>query len=97
MWKLSGSDYDLGGGSIDYSPTQGRVGTAHIYGPVWAVRNLMAGRYPEMGWNCPYGKPGDHLWVKETFCPSFATDDDSRNGYCYRATNNGPEPLRWKP
>ena len=45
---------------------------------------------------CPYGEPGDLLWVKETWCESFAWDDDSRNGYCYRATNDGPEPGRWK-
>lgn len=37
------------------------------------------------------------LWVKETFAPSFADDDDSKNGWVYRATNNGPEPLKWKP
>lgn len=39
---------------------------------------------------------GDRLWVRETWCPSFATDDDSVNGCCYRATNNGPDPLRWR-
>ncbi len=55
---------------------------------------------PEMAgvdFRCPYGHIGDRLWVRETWCPSFAADDDSANGYCYRATNNGPEPLRWKP
>jgi len=28
---------------------------------------------------CPYGQPGDRLWVRETWAP----DDDG--GYCYRA------------
>lgn len=46
---------------------------------------------------CPYGNVGDRLWVKETWCPSFAHDDKSQNGYCYRATHNGPDPLRWNP
>jgi hypothetical protein len=45
---------------------------------------------------CPY-YVGQKLWVKETFCEHFAADDDSHNGYVYRATNNGPEPQRWKP
>ena len=49
------------------------------------------------GMPCPYGVAGDRLWVKETFCPSFSNDDESVNGYCYRATHNGPDPLRWKP
>lgn len=46
---------------------------------------------------CPYGAPGDRLWVRETWCDTFAEDDDSRGGYCYAATNKGPEPLRWRP
>lgn len=32
-------------------------------GPVWAVRELM-GTEPQ--WRCPYGGPGDLLWVRET-------------------------------
>lgn len=47
--------------------------------------------------SCPYGSPDDILWVRETWCPSFATDDGSTNGYCYRATHNGPDPLHWRP
>jgi hypothetical protein len=45
---------------------------------------------------CPYW-PRQVRWVRETWCPTFATDDDSINGYCYRATNNGPEPSKWRP
>lgn len=58
--------------------------------------------YEEMGKTeiidkfCPY-YVGQKLWVKETFCEHFATDDDSQNGYVYKATNCGPEPLKWKP
>lgn len=46
---------------------------------------------------CPYGQPGDGLWVRETWADSFASDDDSHNGYVYAATNHGPEPRRWRP
>lgn len=46
---------------------------------------------------CPYGQPGDRLWVRETWADSFASDDDSHNGYVYAATNHGPEPRRWRP
>ena len=38
--------------------------TYRVAGPVWAVRELL-GREPE--WKCPYGKPGDMLWVRETW------------------------------
>lgn len=50
-----------------------------------------------LDYHCVYGQRRGRLWIKETFCPSFANDDESVNGYCYRATHNGPDPLRWKP
>lgn len=40
-------------------------GVFRVAGPVWAVRELM-GREPD--WRCPYGVPGDRLWVRETWC-----------------------------
>lgn len=46
--------------------------------------------------HCPFGTVDDILWVKEAWCEKFASDDDSINGFCYRATNNGPDPLHWR-
>ena len=60
---------------------------------------------------CPYGQPGDRLWVKESFCP---VDDREHGGefwYDYRATpryeashpagwENDPHDecaMKWKP
>ena len=41
---------------------------------------------------------GDLLWVRETWAPSFAWDDAAGGkGYVYRATNDGPDPARWRP
>ena len=34
---------------------------------------------------CPYGDPGDRLWVRETWSPNFGND----GGYLYRADYNG--------
>lgn len=51
---------------------------------------------------CPYGVPGDHLWVRETWwCDNPATAQDimSRNeGLYYKATEEHPEIFpRWRP
>ena len=60
---------------------------------------------------CPYGKPGDQLWVRETFCP---VDDREMGGEVwidYRATpkygedepagwekgSDDPEAAKWSP
>jgi len=32
-------------------------------------------------WNCPYGQPGDRLWVRETFCQIDG------GGYAYKSTD----------
>ena len=49
---------------------------------------------------CPFGKPGDRLWVREAFACGLCTDQP----YAYRATH-APEdleagwhdPIKWKP
>lgn len=40
---------------------------------------------------CPYGQPGDRLWVRETW-----SREDVR-GIMYRATDKNPSTLNWKP
>lgn len=50
---------------------------------------------------CPYGQPGDHLWVKETFAESIA-GCHSQGGLTYRADHahpdgDGPTRIKWKP
>jgi len=58
---------------------------------------------------CPYGHPGDRLWVRETFCPIYPQDSTYNNGrpieYDYRATYKHGDRLgdligvdkTWKP
>lgn len=55
-----------------------------ISGPVWAVRDLMDGREPE--WKCPYGVPGDLLYVRENARLEFWEDD-----YWCRYQADGPD------
>lgn len=58
---------------------------------------------------CPYGQPGDQLWVRETFCPIYPQDPTYNGGqpieYDYRATYKHGDRLGdslgikkvWKP
>ncbi len=57
---------------------------------------------------CPYGKPGDRLWVRETWSHDAASVEqcrakyeDAMGGPCYgpyyRATECAPDTLRWIP
>ncbi len=51
---------------------------------------------------CPYGVPGDELWVRETFCHAKPTGYDAREDggeIWYRATDEGQldHETRWRP
>lgn len=63
-----------------------------IFGAWW--------RDGENGCKCPYGKPGDRLWVRETFACGLCTAQP----YAYRATHSPADleagwhdPIKWKP
>lgn len=62
--------------------------------------------YPEEGsdfYRCPYGKPGDRLWVRETFTPPASRGPKSSKTVenChYKADgwwNIDGTPIKWKP
>lgn len=47
---------------------------------------------------CPYGEPGDRLWVRETFAPCLGGPEANGNPTLYRADQrDGYGELRWKP
>lgn len=53
---------------------------------------------------CPYGKPGDRLWVRETWQKTdFLHPSNENYGYVYKASENGKdwqentEEWKWKP
>jgi len=54
-------------------------------------------------WKCPYGQPGDLLWVRETFAwwPTDKTDSNPDDGWLYRADDDGEEwdcrMFNWSP
>lgn len=59
--------------------------------------------YGDRGWSrpvrCPYGAPGDRLWVRETFglWDTEPSDGPERAHVFYRATEDGPRFQRWRP
>jgi hypothetical protein len=58
---------------------------------------------PNYGIKCPYGKPGDTLWVRETWGAAREFDDvkpthlDPDRDIFYQATDEVPGGLRWRP
>lgn len=58
---------------------------------------------------CPYGTPGDHLWVKETYAAASEHEHDEKRaladakaqmpwaGVIYRADPWAKTPQRWRP
>lgn len=55
-----------------------------------------------MGWSCPYGQPGDRLWVRETWAHgihAMAAVRDQDGPFVYAATDRDDQRLgdRWRP
>lgn len=47
-------------------------------------------------WRCPYGVPGERLWVKETWCQKFVDPPGPEGywaGYWYAATDETPDKV----
>lgn len=46
----------------------------------------------------PYGKPGDRLWVRETWCENQNPDSDNFGGFEYKADYDlAADLIKWKP
>ena len=86
----------------------GAPGMWRVMGPVWAVRELMAGNpvdaraRADVGpqWRCPYGVPGDRLWVKEGHAIRADVDPKvdlakARQYLIYRADHDGDLGMEW--
>ena len=73
-----------------------------VYGAGWnnGVTSVPAVPGHSLSTKCPYGTPGERLWVREIFACGLCTDQP----YAYRATH-APEdleagwhdPIKWKP
>ncbi len=49
---------------------------------------------------CPFGQPGDRLWVRETFAVMVEEHDEypfDIFGYAYKATDISADPDKWTP
>lgn len=71
--------------------------------PIWTGRDdpnpAAPNRYGDVATikPCPYGQPGDRLWVRETFAPLVGGPFAPDNPIMYKATVEKPEIWSWKP
>lgn len=65
--------------------------------------HLATGEPLIVGRGCPYGKPGDRLWVKETFTltqhnlPVYRADSRDKDGKFWPSVHSDPDGVLWKP
>ncbi len=78
--QLAGTGLKDGTDSYGWIPGEGDPDRWRVTGPVWAVRELV--RPAEL--RCPYGAPGDRLWVKEAWRP-VERESDGLDGVLFRA------------
>lgn len=73
-----------------------------VYPPKYAGAHKWVWDYGEKP--CPYGKPGDLLWVRETWRPAASIDANfdakiayGRDHIYYRADQDGYGATKWRP
>ena len=66
------------------------------FGAVWDHQNVVNGGNAHL--RCPYGAPGDLLWVRETWAQYPIELNPQPCDAWYKATSNGPPtPFKWRP
>jgi hypothetical protein len=75
----------------------------------WFISYPKFARVGNTGFKCPYGRPGDHLWVRETWASVPATayrgvevyqtvnPNDANEAAIYAAEWDRSGPARWRP
>jgi len=70
------------------------------YGPYWLAYVAGDAMGEDVKVRCPYGTPGDRLWVRETFAQGV---EGCPGGISYRADHFDPKgdgpahPMKWRP
>lgn len=90
--------------------TEGRIGGPELFNPVVINRDgeeepgtEIFGVYGEdWGLKFPYGRPGERLWVRETWATHTALDvlrpkRLPHAAFIYYRADNGTEPRKWRP
>lgn len=84
IWPNGQDCYSPARGSIHYTPNDVRASMSDDKLTYWGGC-VGVGEY-----SCPFGSPGDLLWVRETFCPIYPQDQHYNGGrpieYDFKAT-----------
>lgn len=82
---------------------QGMVNASYCGHPkLWLRDGACDPADPAKEWHCPYGQPGDQIWVRETWAHglhAMAANRDEEGPFVYAASDSPQQRLgdKWKP